>query len=105
MAIFQYVKSKMNWDGYTGVGCSQGVRKAYKEGTGNVAEINLMLIAMFKYAGLNANPILVSTRSHGIPLFPTRNGFNYVVAGLEIQNDLILFDARSPPLRGERNVG
>ncbi len=93
MAIFQYVKSKMNWDGYTGVGCSQGVRKAYKEGTGNVAEINLMLIAMFKYAGLNANPILVSTRSHGIPLFPTRNGFNYVVAGLEIQNDLILFDA------------
>ncbi|MDF0715674.1 transglutaminase [Muricauda sp. 334s03] len=93
MAIFQHVKSKMNWDGYTGVGCSQGVRKAYKEGTGNVAEVNLMLIAMLKYAGLDANPVLVSTRSHGIPMFPTRNGFNYVVAGLEIQNDLVLFDA------------
>ncbi|MEC8830908.1 MAG: transglutaminase domain-containing protein, partial [Bacteroidota bacterium] len=94
MAIFHYVKSKMNWDGYTGVGCSdQGVRRAYKEGTGNVAEINLMLTSMFKYAGLNANPILVSTRSHGIPLFPTSDGFNYVVAGLQIQNDLVLFDA------------
>src|SRR6056297_2304249 len=93
IAIFQHVKSKMNWDGYTGVGCSQGVRKAYKEGVGNVAEINLMLTAMFRYAGLDANPVLVSTRSHGIPIFPTRNGFNYVVAGLQTQNDFVLFDA------------
>lgn len=93
IAIFQHVKSKMNWDGYTGVGCSQGVRKAYKEGVGNVAEINLMLTAMFRYAGLEANPVLVSTRSHGIPIFPTRNGFNYVVAGLQTQNDFMLFDA------------
>ncbi|WP_437398938.1 transglutaminase domain-containing protein [Flagellimonas lutimaris] len=93
IAIFQYVKSKMNWDGYTGVGCSQGVRKAYKEGVGNVAEINLMLTSMFRYAGLDANPVLVSTRSHGIPIFPTRNGFNYVVAGLQTQNDFVLFDA------------
>lgn len=94
MAIFQYVKSKMTWDNYTGVTCSsQGVRKAYKEGKGNVAEINLMLTAMFKYAGLDANPVLVSTRSNGIPLFPTSDGFNYVISGLKIQNDLVLFDA------------
>lgn len=93
LVIFNHVKSKMNWDGYTGVGCSQGVRKAYKEGTGNVAEINLMLTSMFRYAGLDANPVLVSTRSHGIPLFPTRNGFNYVVAGVEINDNFILFDA------------
>ncbi|MHA7830360.1 MAG: transglutaminase domain-containing protein [Flagellimonas sp.] len=93
IALFQHVKSKMNWDGYTGVGCSQGVRKAYKEGVGNVAEINLMLTAMLRYAGLEANPVLVSTRSHGIPIFPTRNGFNYVVAGLQTQNDFMLFDA------------
>jgi len=93
IAIFQHVQSKMNWDGYNGVGCSEGVRKAYKEGVGNVADINLMLTSMFRYAGLDANPVLVSTRSHGIPLFPTRNGFNYVVSGLQTQNDLVLFDA------------
>ncbi|RIV38231.1 DUF3857 domain-containing protein [Flagellimonas lutimaris] len=93
IAIFQYVKSKMNWDGYTGVGCSQGVRKSYKEGVGNVAEINLMLTSMFRYAGFDANPVLVSTRLHGIPLFPTRNGFNYVISGVQMEDELILFDA------------
>ncbi len=94
MALFEFVKQKMTWDEYYGVSCSSdGVRKAYKEGTGNVAEINLMLTSMFRYAGLNANPILVSTRSNGIPLFPTTDGFNYVIAGIEVQDAVILFDA------------
>ncbi|RDY58865.1 DUF3857 domain-containing protein [Flagellimonas nanhaiensis] len=94
MLIFEFVKSKMTWDDYSGATCSEdGVKKAYKEGSGNVAEINLMLTSMFRYAGLNANPVLVSTRSNGIPLFPTTDGFNYVVSGIEVQDDVILFDA------------
>ncbi|PWL37850.1 transglutaminase [Flagellimonas aquimarina] len=93
MLIFEFVKSKMTWDKYVGVTCSQGIKKAYKEGTGNVAEINLMLTAMFRYAGLKANPVLVSTRSHGIPLFPTTDGFNYVISGVEVMDNVILFDA------------
>ena len=48
---------------------------------------------MLRYAGLNANPILVSTRSNGIPLFPTTDGFNYVIAGIEVQDAVILLDA------------
>jgi hypothetical protein len=57
--------------------------KAYKDKTGNVAEINLMLTAMLRYAGLNANPVLVSTRSNGIAMFPNRTAFNYVIAAVE----------------------
>jgi len=51
------------------------------------------LINMLNYAGLIANPILVSTKSHGIPLFPTLEGFNYVVAGVELNGSLYLLDA------------
>ncbi|MBW8200148.1 DUF3857 domain-containing protein [Flagellimonas abyssi] len=91
--IFEYVRSKMNWNGYTGVGCSEGVKKAFKEGTGNVADINLMLTAMMRYAGLDANPVLVSTRSHGIPLFPTSEGFNYVITAVELEGTMVLYDA------------
>lgn len=91
--IFDFVKSKMAWNRYTGSTCDDGVKNAYKESSGNVAEINLMLTAMLRYAGLNANPILVSTRSHGIPLFPTTDGFNYVIVGIEVPNDVILLDA------------
>lgn len=91
--IYDYVKSKMTWDKDYGFGCNEGVRKAYKETTGNVAEINLMLAAMLRYVGLNANPVLVSTKANGIPLFPTRNGFNYVIVGIEILDGVLLLDA------------
>ena len=91
--IFNYVKSKMNWNNYNSVLCDVGVRKAYKENVGNSAEINLMLTSMLRYAGINANPVLVSTRSHGISLFPTREGFNYVITAIEMANNVILLDA------------
>lgn len=91
--IFNFVKSNVKWNKYYGKYTSEGVRKAYKEHTGNVAEINLILTAMLRYAGLDANPILVSTRSNGIPLFPTREGYNYVISGIEVPNDVILLDA------------
>ena len=91
--IFDFVKKKVKWNKYYGAYTSKGVKKAYKEHTGNVAEINLMLTTMLRYAGLNANPILVSTRSNGIPIFPTREGYNYVISGVESENDIILLDA------------
>ena len=92
-AIFNYVKSSIKWDGYYSYGCNDGVKTAYKNKTGNVAEINLMLTSMLRFAGISANPVLVSTRSNGIALFPSRNAFNYVIAAVEIENDLILLDA------------
>jgi len=52
-----------------------------------------MLVAMLRYAGIDANPILLSTRSNGIVIFPTTNAFNYVIAGVEILNDVIMLDA------------
>lgn len=91
--IFNYVKSKIKWNEYYGYYCDEGVRKAYKDMTGNVAEINLMLVAMLRYANVDANPVLVSTRSNGIPFFPNRTAFNYVVAGIELENNVILLDA------------
>lgn len=93
LVILNYVKSRVKWDNYHGYGCDKGVRKAYQEKTGNVAEINLMLTAMLRYAGLTANPVLVSTRSNGIALFPNRTAFNYVIAAVETPNGNILLDA------------
>ena len=92
-AIFMFVKSHMNWNKSNNYYCDEGVRKAYKDKTGNVAEINLMLISMLRYAGLEVNPILVSTRSNGITIFPSRTAFNYVIAGVESNNSILLLDA------------
>lgn len=93
--IFNHVKSNMKWNRYYSKYSRNGLRKAYKEHKGNVADINLMLTAMLRYAGLEANPVLVSTRKNGIPLFPTREGYNYVICGVELPNQVMLLDATS----------
>ncbi|MFV8344271.1 transglutaminase domain-containing protein [Flavobacterium sp. XS2P39] len=92
-AIFNFVKTNIKWNNYYGYSCKDGVRKAYKDKTGNVAEINLMMTAMLRHAGLTANPVLVSTRSNGIALFPNRTAFNYVIAAVETPNGFVLLDA------------
>jgi hypothetical protein len=52
-----------------------------------------MLTAMLRSAGFNANPVLVSTRSNGIALFPSLNAFNYVISAVETPEGMILLDA------------
>lgn len=91
--VFNFVKDRMNWNEMNGYSCQNGVKSAYQDKTGNVADINLMLISMLRYAGLEANPILISTRSNGIALYPSRSAFNYVIAGIEVENQIILLDA------------
>lgn len=96
LKLFNFIKTQIKWDGYYGKYTEKGLKKSFEEHLGNSADINLNLVAMFREAGLKANPILVSTRSHGVPLFPTKDGFNYVVAGLELPRGLVLFDATEP---------
>lgn len=94
ITIFSYIKNRLNWNGYVGYYSDKGLKKAYQEKTGNTADINLLLVSMLNYAKLNASPILLSTRSNGIPIFPSRNGFNYVIAGVELSNgSVVLLDA------------
>ena len=94
--ILAYVKQKVKWDEGYGVFCAKGVRQAYEEGSGNSGEINLMLVAMLRAAGLNAQPVLLSTRSNGVPLFPTLNGLNFVIASAEVDGKQYLMDATDP---------
>jgi hypothetical protein len=93
VAIFNFVKSNVKWNYVYGYLCNDGVKTAYKNRTGNVAEINLMLISMLRFAGINANPVLVSTKSNGIAFFPKTSAFNYVIAAVETPEGLILLDA------------
>lgn len=93
--IFDFVKSRVKWNDYYGKYTNVGVRKAYNEGVGNVAEINLMLTSMLRFANLDAYPVLVSTRTNGVPLFPTREGYDYVISYVNLPNGGLLLDATS----------
>ena len=42
---------------------------------------------------MNASPVLVSTKSNGVPLFPTTDGFNYIIAAVSFGDGYVLMDA------------
>lgn len=94
-AVFSYVKERMNWNEQNGYFTKKNIAKAYKEKVGNVAEINLMLTSMLRYAGLSANPVLISTRSNGIAMYPNLMAFNYVIAAVNTDKGFVLLDATS----------
>lgn len=94
--VENYVKSKVKWNGIYGKYTQKGIKSAYKEGIGNVADINLLVISMLRTQGVKAYPVLISTRDNGIPLFPTREGFNYVICMVKKNDNYILIDATEP---------
>ena len=91
--VFKYVQNKMNWNNRRGYYVDKGVVKAYQEGVGNTADINFILIAMLNYAGIPTSPVLLSTLDNGIPLYPNRTIFNYVIAAADLDGNRILLDA------------
>lgn len=91
--IFKFVQEKMNWNQDYGYYTDKGVVKAYQERTGNVAEINFILISMLRLAGINTDPVLLSTINNGVPVYPGRTVFNYVVAMADIDGQQVLLDA------------
>lgn len=91
--IFKFVQNKMNWNNKKGYYTDKGVKQAFVDGIGNNAEINFILIAMLNYAGISTNPVLLSTLDNGVPIFPNRTIFNYVIAAAEIDGKQILLDA------------
>jgi hypothetical protein len=74
---------------------SQPLKKVMQSKKGSVADINLLLTAMFRKAGFRSNPVLLSTRSHGRPLesYPILSQFNYVISMVQLGEQTYLLDA------------
>ncbi|MBN2611957.1 MAG: DUF3857 and transglutaminase domain-containing protein [Bacteroidales bacterium] len=92
---YELIKSRMAWNKIIRMFVKDNLRTAYKDGVGNSAEINLLLVSLLRKVGLDANPVVLSTRANGM-LMPGWVGidqFNYVVAGVKLFNKTILLDA------------
>ncbi|HEX2936905.1 MAG TPA: DUF3857 domain-containing protein [Bacteroidales bacterium] len=93
--IFNYVQRWMKWNGEYRIFAKRGLKKPYIERAGSSSEINLLLTLMFQTAGLNADPVMFSTRENGDgnSVFPTITKFNSVLASVEISGTRYLLDA------------
>lgn len=99
LAVYEHIQHKVTWNRILGLVNTATLQSIYKKGVGNVTDINLLLVSALKKAGLKAFPVLLSTRSHGLinPQKPSIRSFNYVVAGIEFEDETVHFlDATDP---------
>jgi hypothetical protein len=94
LAIHNYVKSNMTWNGHESIWSTDGVRQAWDKKTGTSGDINLILLNLLKQYGVKATPMLVSTRDHGETntLYPFLGQFNGVMAYVEIGDDFYVLN-------------
>lgn len=92
--IIEYVRSHYTWNGRSSKYSSKKVKNFIKEKSGNSADINLFLIGMLREAGIDAQPVILSTRDHGkIKInYPFDHFFNYVVALVKTGKNSFLTD-------------
>ncbi|MBR9921442.1 MAG: DUF3857 domain-containing protein [Bacteroidetes bacterium] len=100
LAIYDFLAARVRWDGTRGMYIENKLDDVFERGSGSSGEINLLLIALLKEAGLDAYPMLVSTRSHGqmIEQYPFIDQFNHVFVAVLIGQDAMLLDLGNPLL-------
>jgi hypothetical protein len=94
-SIYAYVQNRMKWNGDHRLWASRGLKKPFNERKGNSSETNLLLTLMLQTAGLNANPVMFSTRDNGtaVTFYPTISKYNSVLTSVEIDGTVYLLDA------------
>jgi hypothetical protein len=99
-AVFHFIQKNIKWNGFLSAYSSDGIRNAFEKHTGNTADINLALITALKSAGINVEPVMISTRDHGqiTKIYPVLSEFNYVVGRAEIGGKTYFLDATDPLL-------
>ena len=101
---YNYIQKNLVWNGINTKYASNSLAKAYKDGKGNCADVNLNLVALLRDLGLESYPVVLSTQANGIihPSHPSLSRFNYVIAIVKVENETYLLDATDP--YGEINM-
>ncbi len=99
LAIYNYVKQNFRYNNIEQLVTTTSLKKTLENRTGNSADINLLLLAMLREAGLEASPVILSTRENGVVNTvnqPNISKFNYVIALVKVADKQLLLDATEP---------
>jgi hypothetical protein len=86
--IFNEVRNSMKWNDVDYYFTIDGTYRAWENKTGNSTEINLILYHLIKKSGVDAYPMLVSTRKHGrvLPFYTSAVQFNRAVVYIPVDS-------------------
>jgi transglutaminase-like putative cysteine protease len=96
--VVNFVKSNFAWNGWYSKYPHKNVSDFTKAKTGYSTNVNLFLTGALRAAGINASPVLISTRSHGkIKMdYPFAHFFNSTIVLAKLENGMMLLDATEP---------
>ncbi len=99
-AACEMVNNKVKWNKQEELYTTADLYTAYRKGSGNSADVNLILVQLLKKLDFEAFPVALSTRQNGIinPAYATIDKLNYVVAGVKYNGKTYVFDATEPYL-------
>lgn len=94
-AIYDFLRSTIVWNEHAGKFVSQDVEDVLESRKGNCADITILMVSMLRHAGIDAVPVLLSTRKNGKIQegFPIESQFNYTLACATIGGKHYFLDA------------
>lgn len=97
-AIYDWVTKSIVWTKENRVYCSSDSDDVLKLKKGNSSDITFLLLSLLKSAGIEGDPVILSTRSNGkiIEAYPIISQFNYVLARVRIDGEYHFIDATDP---------
>jgi len=92
---FEIIRNSMAFSDRYSIYVTTTLRRAWNEKKGTAADINLLLVSLLNELGIDADPVLISTRKNGFlhPAQITLSKFNYVIAEARIGEETFLLDA------------
>lgn len=93
--IYAFVRDNISVKSNSSIWLSKDVEQVLIEKSGTPADINLLLITMMKYVGLECDPLIVSTKDNAsaIAAFPMISSFNHTVCVLNAGGQQYFLDA------------
>lgn len=98
--IYRYVQKNFTCTSRAGLYANENIKNVGKTKKGTVGELNLLLTAMMRYANIQADPVILSTKSNGYTysLYPLIDRFNYTISQIVIDNRVYYLDASNPQM-------
>jgi hypothetical protein len=96
--IYHFVRDHFLCTDHNSIYRGNSLKDVYKKGAGNVAELNLLLVAMLQHRNIDANPAILSTRENGVstPGLTLPYEYNYVICVVNLDGKMITLDVSQP---------
>lgn len=92
--IYDFLAENMVWTGYYGRFASGTLTETWEKKQGSSADINFMMIALLRQNGIDAYPMLTSTREHGkmYENYPMLSQFNHTMVWAMVDGKARILD-------------